>query len=235
VARCCQRSGGRHRGGAEQGGEGRGALERCADGEEAFNGGGVVPVVVDERGEVLQLEGDPRARRRRSNEEWSSSEGAHRRGADGGDVRTESGAEEGLRSQKTGEVDAWAMGDEGAALVHGRMRQNDARGRKIRPAGGGSILRGAVGRGRPEGWTPHGGGVGEREGEGGGPWRGVEQRGSVVSTRQWPGRVARGQYVASRQWRTAGSVRRGSTWLTGGPRRYGGLVVSGWVRRGAAR
>jgi hypothetical protein len=29
----------------------------------AFNGGGVAPVVVDERGEVLQLEGDPGVRR----------------------------------------------------------------------------------------------------------------------------------------------------------------------------
>jgi hypothetical protein len=131
VARCCQRSGGRHRGGAGQGGEGRGALERCADGEAAFNGGGVAPVVVDERGEVLQLEGDPGARRRRSNEEWSSSEGAHRRGVDGGDARTESGAEEGLWSQKTGEVDTLAMGDEGALLVHGRMRRTTCGGEKF--------------------------------------------------------------------------------------------------------
>jgi hypothetical protein len=38
-------------------------------------------------------------------EEWSSSEGA-----DGGDARTESGAEEGLRWCKTGEVNAWVMG-----------------------------------------------------------------------------------------------------------------------------
>jgi hypothetical protein len=30
----------------------------------AFNDGGVAPVVVDERGEVLQLEGDPGVRRR---------------------------------------------------------------------------------------------------------------------------------------------------------------------------
>jgi hypothetical protein len=49
-------------------------------------------------------------RRRRLIEEWSSSEGAHRKGADGGDTRTESGVEEGLRFQKTGKVDAWAMG-----------------------------------------------------------------------------------------------------------------------------
>jgi hypothetical protein len=40
-----------------------------------FNGGGVALVVVDEHGEVLQLEGDPGVRRRRSIEGWSSSEG----------------------------------------------------------------------------------------------------------------------------------------------------------------
>jgi hypothetical protein len=51
-----------------------------------FNGGGVAPVVVDERGEVMQLERDPGVRRRRSIEEWSSSEGAHRRGVDDGDA-----------------------------------------------------------------------------------------------------------------------------------------------------
>jgi hypothetical protein len=76
----------------------------------AFNGDGVAPMVVDECGEVLQLEGDPGVRRRWSIEDWGSSEGAHRRGADGGDVWTESGAEEGLRWQKTGVEDAWAMG-----------------------------------------------------------------------------------------------------------------------------
>jgi hypothetical protein len=75
-----------------------------------FSGGGVAPVVVDERGEVLQLEGDPGVRSRRSIEEWSSSEGAHRRGADGGDARTESSVGEGLRWRKTDEEDAWAMG-----------------------------------------------------------------------------------------------------------------------------
>jgi hypothetical protein len=77
----------------------------------ASNCGGVAPVVVDERGEVLQLEGDPGVRRRWSIEEWSSLEGAHQRGgADGGDAWTESGTEEGLRWRKTGEEDAWAMG-----------------------------------------------------------------------------------------------------------------------------
>jgi hypothetical protein len=40
-----------------------------------FNGDGVAPVVVDECGGVLQLEGDQGVRRRRSIEEWSSSEG----------------------------------------------------------------------------------------------------------------------------------------------------------------
>jgi hypothetical protein len=76
----------------------------------AFNGGGVAPVVVDERGEVLQLKGDPGLRRWWSNEEWSSLEGAHRRGADGDDAWTESGADEGLRWRKTDEEDAWVMG-----------------------------------------------------------------------------------------------------------------------------
>jgi hypothetical protein len=76
----------------------------------AFNGDGVAPVVVDECGEVLQLEGDPGVRRQWSIEDWGSLEGAHRRGADGGDVWTESGAEEGLRWRKTGVEDAWVMG-----------------------------------------------------------------------------------------------------------------------------
>jgi hypothetical protein len=76
----------------------------------AFNGGGVAPVVVDERGGVVQLVGDPGVRRRRSIEEWGSSEGAHRRGADNGDAWMESGAEEGLWWWKTGEEDAWVMG-----------------------------------------------------------------------------------------------------------------------------
>jgi hypothetical protein len=43
AARCCQRSRGDRRGGAGQGGEGRGTPERCADGEAAQTslGGGV--------------------------------------------------------------------------------------------------------------------------------------------------------------------------------------------------
>jgi hypothetical protein len=74
-----------------------------------FNGGGVTPVVIDEGGWVLQLEGDPGVRRRWSNEGKSSSEGRSQEGADGGDARTESGVE-GLQWRKSGEVDAWAMG-----------------------------------------------------------------------------------------------------------------------------
>jgi hypothetical protein len=49
---------------------------------------------------------------------------------------------------------------------------NDAWGRKIRTVGGGSVLRGAAGRG-PEEWASRGGRAGEREGEGG-PRHGVE-------------------------------------------------------------
>jgi hypothetical protein len=80
------------------------------------------------------------------------------------------------------------------------------------PAGGGSVLRGAAGRGA--------GGVdiawrwsGRERGEGGGPWCGV------ASAWQRLGRGVRGRPVAARQWRAAGSARRRSTWLTGGPGR----------------
>jgi hypothetical protein len=44
---------------------------------------------------------------------------------------------------------------------------NDAQGRKIRPVGDGSVLKGSGGEGGPEGWAPCGGGAGVREGEGG--------------------------------------------------------------------
>jgi hypothetical protein len=100
------------RGGAGQGGEGRGAPEWWVNGEavQTESGGGVAPVVVDEGGWVLQLEGDPGVRRRQSIEGKSSSEGRSSEGADGGDARTESSAEEGFRRRKTGEVDVWAMG-----------------------------------------------------------------------------------------------------------------------------
>jgi hypothetical protein len=65
-------------------------------GAVAFNSGGVAPVVVDEGGGVLQLEGEPGVRRRRSIEGKSSSEGrspeggGHRRRSDG--VRRGGGA-----------------------------------------------------------------------------------------------------------------------------------------------
>jgi hypothetical protein len=125
---------------------GRGAPKRCADGEAAqrhqaaaFNGGGVAPVVIDKCGGVLQLQGDPGVRRQRPIEEWSSSEGA-----DGGDARTESGAEEGLRWWKTGEVDAWAMGSVCGAR-RGRTRQTTCGGRK--KVGRWLLLRGATERG----------------------------------------------------------------------------------------
>jgi hypothetical protein len=61
-------------------------------------------------------------RRRRSIEERSSSEGAHKKGADDGDARTEFGVKEGLRWQKVGEADAWAVGEACAALGRGHAR-----------------------------------------------------------------------------------------------------------------
>jgi hypothetical protein len=59
----------------------------------------------------------------------------------------ESGTEEGLQWRKIGEVDAWAMGDECAALGRGRTRRMAHGGENFRPVGGGFILLGAVGRG----------------------------------------------------------------------------------------
>jgi hypothetical protein len=63
--------------------------------------------------------------------EGAAQRGAHRREADGGDARTEFGAVEGLRWRKTSEVDAWAMGDECAALGRGRVRQTVCGGEKF--------------------------------------------------------------------------------------------------------
>jgi hypothetical protein len=108
---------------------------------------------------------------------WCSSEGAHRRGADGGNARTESSAEgeapaaESRRSGRLGDGDACS------ALGHGRARQTARRGRKDRPAAGGSALRGAARRG-PGGWTLRGGRAEER---GGGPGRGA---GSATACRR---------------------------------------------------
>jgi hypothetical protein len=46
-----------------------------------------------------------------------------------------------------------------------------------------------------------------------GKWSGIGQ--------QRPGCGTRGRRVATRQWRAAGSGRRGTAWLTGGPARDG--------------
>jgi hypothetical protein len=117
AARCCRRSRGGHGEGDGQGGEGRGAPERRVDGEAAqtVSGDGVHrwhgcsggrrrarrgPVALVWEGELRLAQFG----------KWRSSAGAHRRGADGGDARTESGVEEGLRWRKTDEEDAWAMG-----------------------------------------------------------------------------------------------------------------------------
>jgi hypothetical protein len=82
-------------------------------GAAAFNGGGVAPVVVDGGGGVLQLEGDPGVRRRRSIEGKSSSEGRSPEGADSGNARTEFAAEEELQQRKAGEADACVVGKRG--------------------------------------------------------------------------------------------------------------------------
>jgi hypothetical protein len=100
-----------------------GTVARSSAAQRWLDGGKVAPVVVDEHGELLQLEGSPGVRRRRSIEEWSSSEGTHRKGADGGDARAESDVEKGFWRWKTGEVDTWAMGEACVALGRGRTRQ----------------------------------------------------------------------------------------------------------------
>jgi hypothetical protein len=82
--------------------------------------------------------------------------------------------------------------------------------------------------GGPEGWAPHGGGAGGREGERGGHGRGGD---SVVVRR----RAAAARPRRARQGRAAGSGRCRTAWLTGGQGRDGGPVISGWVRREAAR
>jgi hypothetical protein len=58
--------------------------------------------------------------------------------------------DEGLRWWKTWEVDAWVMGTKARrSSVEGRDKRRTGE-EKDRPAAGGSVLRGAVGRG-PEG------------------------------------------------------------------------------------
>jgi hypothetical protein len=74
------------RDGAHRGGRATVGRREVA-GAAAFNGGGVAPVVVDEGGGVLQLEGDPGVRRWRSIEGKSSSEG---RSPEGGGRRRRS-------------------------------------------------------------------------------------------------------------------------------------------------
>jgi hypothetical protein len=88
-----------------------------------------------------------RVRMRRPIEEWSSSEGAHRKGVDGGDARIESGAEEGLRRWKASEADAWVVGGRVCSTRAWTDETNDARGRKIRQVGSGSVLKGSGGEG----------------------------------------------------------------------------------------
>jgi hypothetical protein len=137
--------------------------------------------------------------------ERAARRGAHRRGAYGGDARTESNVEEGFRRQKTGEVDAWEMGTKARrSSMDGRDKRRTGE-EKDRPATGGSVLRG----GGPEGWTLCEGRAEEREGERRGPGCGVEQR-VVSAAAARPRRVRATRYSGGRG---VGTTR--STWLTG--------------------
>jgi hypothetical protein len=129
-------------------------------------------------------------------------------GADDGNARTESGVEKGLQWWKTGDVDAWAMGDECAVLGHGWTRQTACRERKFSAGGRRLCFKGSDGEGAGgEG----AGGVGaawrQSRRERGGLGRGEEQRDNMASAWQWPDRGTLGRRVAARQWRAAGSAR----------------------------
>jgi hypothetical protein len=124
---------------------------------EVADAADVAPVVVDEGGWVQQLEGDPGVRRRRSIEGKSSSKGRspeggeRRRCSDG--VRRGGGAPV-VQNRRGG---CLGDGDERAALGHGRVRQNGARGRRIRPTGGGvpflkGPMEGGIGEGGRATW-----------------------------------------------------------------------------------
>jgi hypothetical protein len=142
-------------------------------------------------------------------------------GADGDDARIELGAEEELRWRKTSEEDAWAMGmNVRRSGVDGRDEWR-AGSEKFSTGGRRLCFNGKRRGGGPEGWTLRGGGVGEREGEGGGPsaaWRGRGRAARCLVTVENGGVGATRVDMADR-W--AGTLR--------------GPDVSGWVRRGAAR
>jgi hypothetical protein len=102
-----------------------------------------------------------------------------------------------VRRWKASEADAWAVGGRVCDTRAWTDETNGVRGRKIRHAGGGAVLKGSGGEGP--------GGVGavwrrggrEREGDGG-PRRGVEQCSGVASARQQPGVGATRVDVADR-------------------------------------
>jgi hypothetical protein len=153
-------------------------------------------------------------------------------GADDGNARTESGMEKGLQWWKTGDVDAWAMGDECAVLGHGWTRQTACRERKFSAGGRRLCFKGSDGEGAGgEG----AGGVGaawrqsRRERGGAWAWRGAaRQHGiGVAVARPWHARAARCR--ATVESSGVGAIRM--AWLTGGPGRGGG---AGCQRLGAA-
>jgi hypothetical protein len=155
-----------------------------------FNGDGVALVIVDEGGWVLQLEGDPGVRRRRSIEGKSSSEGC---------------SPEGAPTVTLGRSSARRRGSGGRKPTRkmpgrwGRMRgaqawmdeTNGARGeRNFWPVGGNSVLTGSGGVGA--------GGVDVA-------WRrsGRERAGGGGAGAAWSSAAAA---RPQRTWRTAGST-----------------------------
>jgi hypothetical protein len=140
--------------------------------------------------------------------------GTHRRGADGGDAQTESVTEEGLRWWETGEVDAWAVGDECVVLRRGRARRTVRGGEKNSVGGQWLCFKG------------------ERRGRGPDRWARWRQCNGTVSGGSSPAVACASGVVAVLQRRAAGSRSR----RDGGPgRQQLGAARSSAVRRSAWR
>jgi hypothetical protein len=126
-----------------------------------FNGGGVAPVVVDEGGWVLQFEGDPGVKMRRSIEGRSSSEG---RSPEGRWTAVTIGRSPARRKGSGGGKPVrWTPGRWGRACGARAWtdEMNGTRGRNFSADGRQLGFKGSGGEG-VEGWAPLGGRAGER-------------------------------------------------------------------------
>jgi hypothetical protein len=126
-----------------------------------FNGGGVAPVVVDEGGWVLQFEGDPGVRRRRSIEGRNNSEG---RSPEGRRTAVTLGRSPARRKGSGGGKPVrWTPGRWGRACGTRAWtdEMNGARGRNFSADGRRLGFKGSGGE-QAEGWALLGGRAGEK-------------------------------------------------------------------------